>query len=226
MMGEQSDVREQIVEIYRQRAGNYDLTANLYYFLGYPEWKYRRLTIERLQLSQGDTVVEIGCGTGLNFGLVQERIGPEGKLIGVDLTDAMLAQARERIERKGWDNVELVHQDASQFDFPQGIDGIYSTLALSLIPDAPDVILRSARALKNGGRWSLLDFEIPSKWPRWLVDAVMLIIRPFTPIEEWRSRKPWREIQTAMEAALGEARLEYYYMGTTYLMSGEAEISG
>ncbi len=219
-MSTNSDLRKEIVAIYRKRAENYDFTANLYYMIGYPEWKYRRLTIDRLQLEPGDHVVEIGCGTGLNFGLVQERIGPAGKLIGIDLTDAMLARARARVERKGWENVELINADAATYEFPANLDGVYSTFALSLIPEAPEIISRSAASLKGEGRWSLLDFEIPAIWPAWLVNAMLFLIKPFTPTDDWMSRKPWPEIQTAMEVALKQPEKESFYLGTTYLMSG------
>jgi demethylmenaquinone methyltransferase/2-methoxy-6-polyprenyl-1,4-benzoquinol methylase len=94
--------REEVLGVYRKRARHYNLTANAYYLLGFREWAYRKRAIEALGLQRGDTVVEIGCGTGLNFGLLEERIGPEGRLIGVDLTDAMLAGARTRIEASGW----------------------------------------------------------------------------------------------------------------------------
>lgn len=215
-----TDLRERIVDIYRKRADNYDFTANLYYLIGYPEWKYRRWTINRLNLDPGDTVLEIGCGTGLNFGLVEERIGPAGKLIGIDLTDAMLAQAHARIEREGWENVDLIHQDAAKYEFPSNLDAIYSTFALSLVPEAPEIINKSARSLKSDSRWSLLDFEIPGKWPNWLVNSMLFLIKPFTPTDDWMARKPWPEIQSAMEAALRQPIKETYYLNITYLMSG------
>jgi len=57
----------QIIQLYRKRAANYDWSANLYYLIGFREFKYRKMAIQQLQLQVGDTVVEIGCGTGLNF---------------------------------------------------------------------------------------------------------------------------------------------------------------
>jgi demethylmenaquinone methyltransferase/2-methoxy-6-polyprenyl-1,4-benzoquinol methylase len=222
-MSVERDVRQEIVEIYRKRAANYDLTANLYYLIGYPEWRYRNITVERLNLSPGDTVVELGCGTGLNFGLVQEHIGQEGKLIGVDLTDAMLEQAQQRVDRQGWQNVELIRQDVAQYKFPQGVDAIYSTFALSLIPEAPAVISRAASALADDGYWSLLDFEIPARWPDWLVDAMLLLVKPFTPTEDWVGRKPWPEIKAAMRQELTDLKEENYYLGMTYIMSGRPD---
>jgi demethylmenaquinone methyltransferase/2-methoxy-6-polyprenyl-1,4-benzoquinol methylase len=57
--------------------------------IGFPD---RKRAVRALNLQRGDTVVDIGCGTGLNFPLLQGAIGPEGTIVGVDLTDAMLSQ--------------------------------------------------------------------------------------------------------------------------------------
>jgi demethylmenaquinone methyltransferase/2-methoxy-6-polyprenyl-1,4-benzoquinol methylase len=56
----------------------------------------------------GETVLDVGCGTGLNFGSIQDRIGPSGLLIGIDLCPAMLARARARADAADWDNVVLI----------------------------------------------------------------------------------------------------------------------
>ena len=74
---------EEVNEVYRRRARFYDWSVNTYYLIGFRWWAYRRRAIAALQLGRGATVVEIGCGTGLNFGLVQQRIGPTGRLFGV-----------------------------------------------------------------------------------------------------------------------------------------------
>ena len=69
----------QIINTYRKYADKYDFAVKLYPLLGIKIGKYRKMTIDVLELSKGDTVVEFGCGTGLNFSLVLEKIGPEGK---------------------------------------------------------------------------------------------------------------------------------------------------
>ena len=97
----------------------------------------------------------MACGTGLNFSLLEDAIGPEGRIVGVDLTDAMLDQAQSRIERNGWSNVSLVEADAAEFDFPTGVDAILSTYALTQVPECRDVIARGAAALSEGGRWAV-----------------------------------------------------------------------
>ena len=86
---------EEIVDLYRRQAKHYDFVTQLYYLAGFRVWAYRKAAINALALRRGDTVVEFGCGTGLNFGLLEKEIGTEGRIIGVDLTDAMLSRARK-----------------------------------------------------------------------------------------------------------------------------------
>jgi ubiquinone/menaquinone biosynthesis C-methylase UbiE len=59
--------KEEILQLYRKRASGYDITANLYYLVGFREQAYRKKAVKAFNLYEDDTVVEIGCGTGLNF---------------------------------------------------------------------------------------------------------------------------------------------------------------
>ncbi len=71
---------KEIINLYRLRAGRYDFTANLYYLIGYRELAYRKRAVDALGLLPGDTVVEIACGTGLNFPLLECAVGPSGQI--------------------------------------------------------------------------------------------------------------------------------------------------
>ncbi len=133
--------KEEIVSIYRKRAKYYDFTANLYYLFGFREQAYRKKAVVALTLMPGDVVVEIGCGTGLNFHLLQNVIGPNGKIIGVDMTDEMLKQAQQRVEENGWSNVELVKSDAAIFQFPLEIDGVI-LLCLQILTKLLKMVVR------------------------------------------------------------------------------------
>ena len=216
-----TSLRKQIIQLYRQRAGNYDFTANLYYLIGYPEWKYRRIAVDALGLKPGNTVIEIACGTGLNFELYQKAIGPTGKIIGVDLTDAMLGQAKQRIEKHAWENVELVHSDALAYPFPTGVDGIISTYALSLIPEAPVILERAIQALKPGGRLSLIELQIPDDWPQWMTAVGLWLTGPFAITDEWLAHRPWKDIRQKIQSGLDDIQIEEKYLRTTYIISGK-----
>ncbi|MCH8566268.1 methyltransferase domain-containing protein [Nesterenkonia sp. LB17] len=73
----------------------------------------RRRLIESLALREGDQVLDLGCGTGLNFGPLQNRVGLRGVIVGIDRSAQMLVQARKRAQRHGWDNVILIQADAT-----------------------------------------------------------------------------------------------------------------
>jgi len=91
------------------------------YLLG-NEKRLRRETIGSLRLQPGQTVLDVGCGTGRNFPLILEKIGSTGKLTGVDYTSDMLAHAQERVKREGWKNVELIQGDAVRIELGRKFD--------------------------------------------------------------------------------------------------------
>ncbi|NOY25127.1 MAG: methyltransferase domain-containing protein [Oligoflexia bacterium] len=209
-----------VTEVYGRRAAHYDLTSKLYYGIGFREIAYRHRAVRALQLAPGDTVVEIGCGTGQNLAQLQTEVGPMGHIIGVDLTDAMLDQARLRVARNGWENVELVNCDAADFDFPSGNNGIFSTLALSLSPRCGEVIRKGAASLAPGGRWSVMDMKVPGGRLAGLVPLMMPILRPFAVDEDAIQRRPWEEIQHAMRTSLDGVSVNEGFLGMIFQATG------
>jgi demethylmenaquinone methyltransferase/2-methoxy-6-polyprenyl-1,4-benzoquinol methylase len=165
-------------------------------------------------------VIDIACGTGLNFPLIEEAIGPGGRIVGVDLTDAMLARARDRIETSGWSNISLVQADAADFEFPTGVDAILSTYALSQVPECADVIAHGAAALSGRGRWVVLDLKLPDNTPRLLAQLGTAIVRHFASIDEWIVRRPWEAIRAAMQEELADVSWAELCFGTAFLAAG------
>jgi ubiquinone/menaquinone biosynthesis C-methylase UbiE len=219
-VSETDRARERLIETYRKKARHYDLTSRLYPVPGYPQPSQRRRVLEALRLSPGDTVVDIACGTGLNFPLIQSAIGPAGRIVGVDLTDAMLAGAQDRVEKRGWSNVSLVQADVSEFEFPDEVDAILSTYALSQVPDCPEVIANGAAALSADGRWAVLDLKVPTRTPRWLTRLGIAAVQPFASIDQWVARRPWETTRAAMQAELTDFSWTELFFGTAFLAAG------
>jgi demethylmenaquinone methyltransferase/2-methoxy-6-polyprenyl-1,4-benzoquinol methylase len=212
--------REHLIDTYRKKAKHYDITSRFYPVPGYPQRAQRLRAAQALGLRPGDTVVDIACGTGLNFPLLEEVIGPDGRIVGVDLTDAMLARAQARIEANGWSNISLVQADAADFDFPTQVDAILSTYALSQVPECAEVIAHGAAALSGGGHWVVLDLKVPDTTPRWLAQLGTAIVRPFAFIDQWIMRRPWEAIRAAMQEELADVSWTELFFGTAFLAAG------
>ena len=117
---------------------------------------WRAMAADALHLSPGDTVVEMGCGTGANLPALRERVGPEGRVVGIDLTPGMLRQARERVERRGWDNVHVCRADATRPPV-EGVDAILESFVVGLLPDPAAAVACWVDAVVPGGRVALLE---------------------------------------------------------------------
>jgi ubiquinone/menaquinone biosynthesis C-methylase UbiE len=212
-----------LISLYRKRAERYDGSALLLYFVGFRHWSYRKRAIQSLALNHGDTVVDLGCGTGLNFSLLQEQVGPRGSIIGVDLTDAMLDEAMARIAAQGWSNVELVKSDAADYVFPSTVQGILSTFALTLVPEFDEVIRNGAPALLQGKRFVILDFKRPSGWfmNKAAPFLAKLLTGPFGGTLDMASRKPWQ----SLKKHLSLIQFTNLYLGGAYIAVGEKAAS-
>lgn len=212
-MSQVDSTHERLIATYRKKAKHYNITSRLYPVPGYPQQAQRRRAVRALGLREGDAVVDVACGTGQNFPLLEQAIGSEGRIVGVDLTDAMLAQAQQRVEDNGWSNVSLAQTDAATFEFPTDVDAILSTYALSHLPEPGAVIAHGAAALRPGGRWVVLDLKAPDRAPRRLA-------RPFGSIDEWIARRPWEALRRAMQDELSDFSWTELCFGTAFLAVG------
>ena len=215
-----NSLQDYIIQTYRKRAANYDYTANLYYLFGYREWAYRRIAIQALKLQTGDTVLELACGTGINFPLFQRYIGPSGRIIGVDITDAMLEQAKKRVATQGWKNVSLIQHDASTYKIPSDVNAVFSSYALSIFPDTKRVLTNIANSLTTEGRLTLIELQIPKFWHWRLASAAVALMKPFAVTEEWVARRPWKTIRNTINEKFDNVEVTEHFFGLTYIISG------
>ena len=123
----------------------------------------RRAAIEKLDLQPGETVIDIACGTGLSFALIQERIGPEGRLIGLDLSDAMLEKAKDRCAEHGWANVELACGPVEEVEIPGLADAAVFVLTHDVL-QSPAGLANVVGSLKPGGRVAVGSAKHPPRW--------------------------------------------------------------
>ena len=120
----------------------------------------RQELIDSLEISAGDRVVELGCGTGSSLERIGEKIGSLASLQMVDLCPALLDLARQRAAR--YANVQVVEADATFWQPDEPVDIVFLSYALTMIPDWSAVIANAHAMLRPGGRIGLVDFHLPT----------------------------------------------------------------
>lgn len=121
---------------------------------------YRRQTVARLAPTAGEVILDVGCGTGLNFAAIEGAIGPNGRLIGIELNPRMLDQARARMERHGWTNAELIQADVAEADIPVTADGallcaVHDVMRQpAAIANVLDHLRARGRIVAGGPKWA------------------------------------------------------------------------
>lgn len=161
----------------------YDLIAGIYDQFSKRSYKKpRKILVQKLDIKHGETILHIGCGTGLSFQFIKDKIGDEGLLIGIDVSQNMLAQAQKKVRKNNWQNVHLIHADACDLS-PELlkehisedviIDHVIGELSFSVMPAWQSVMEKAVNLLKHGGKLGVLDGHRPRK--DWLNTALNLL---------------------------------------------------
>ena len=145
---------DRVREFYGQWAHLYDRLATA---PGVRSW--RRRAAAALDLSPGDTVVEMGCGTGANVPFLREQVGPDGRVVGIDVTRPLLDRARERAAEAGWTNAHVCAGDATQPPVSGPVDAVLGTFVLGLFRDPAAVVDDWTDLCRPGGRVAVLNFQ-------------------------------------------------------------------
>jgi len=126
-------------------------------------------------IAEGETVLDLGSGGGIDVLLSARRVGPQGKAYGLDMTDEMLALARENAAKAGVTNVEFLKGEMEDMPLPDGeIDVIISNCVVNLSPDKDRVLAESFRVLKPGGRVAISDIVAHNEMPAELKRSIEL----------------------------------------------------
>ena len=169
------------IPAYCQDAARYDSRTERF-------GSYRRRAIDLLPLSEGDVVVDVGCGTGLCFEQLTSRVGPTGTVVGIEPAPEMRALAGSRIAHRGWSNVVLVGSPSESAEMPTADHALFCAVH-DVLQSAPalDRVLAHVRdgggVAATGGKWA----------PPWAVAVnatVMAVHSPF--IRDFRNfDRPW-----------------------------------
>ena len=170
-------------EAYRSQAGRYDRRTE-----AFQHWRER--LVARLPVRPGDTVLDVGCGTGLCLPLLHDKVGPTGRIVGIDASEDMLQVAADRVTTHGWDNVRLVAAPAERAPIEGPADAalfcavhdvLQSRAALGQVFEH----LRPGAAVAAGGGKS------PGPWLRHMRGWVHALHAPFV-ADFTGFDKPWR----------------------------------
>ncbi len=133
--------------------------------------------LQHLELAEGETVVDLGSGAGIDALIAGRAVGPRGRVIGVDMTPEMLEAARANATRSGADHVEFREGRLEQLPVDDAIvDAITSNCVINLVPDKSVVFAEIARVLRPGGRMVVSDIVLDGDLPDAVQKNVMAYV--------------------------------------------------
>ncbi len=192
---------------YHEHAGSYERDTAAFQ-------PYRRAVVEALPLRRGQVVLDVGCGTGLCCGLLREKVGPRGGVVGIEESPEMAAVAREHIAREGWGNVTLVLASAEDVQVGRTADAALFC-AVHDILQSPDALANIVATLRpgawvaaGGGKWAAPMMVA-------LNSMVSLLHAPYVRSFSGFDR-PWQHLEQLVE----DVQVREMAFGSGYVMTG------
>jgi ubiquinone/menaquinone biosynthesis C-methylase UbiE len=182
--------------------------------------RYREAVVEALPLRLGQVVLDVGSGTGLCCGMLRDKVGAQGRVVGIEESPQMAAVAREHIASEGWDNVTVVEAPAEDAEIAVTADAALFCAVHDILqsPDALRNVMSSlrpkARVAAGGGKWATP-----------LMVAVNTMVTslhaPYVRTFEGFG-KPWDHLEQLVE----DVRVREIGFGAGYIMTGTVPQSG
>jgi ubiquinone/menaquinone biosynthesis C-methylase UbiE len=200
--------RDAALAQYRRRASVYDWELALLEPI-------RRLAISKLALRPGNVVFDVGCGTGLSLSMLRQGVGPGGRIVGIEQSPEMVAQARWRVARARWACVTLMCSPVETADIRIRADAVLFHFTHDIL-QRPEAIANVICHLKPGGRVvaSGLKWAAPSLMRPLNLLVLPAALRSVTSLDGMD--QPWRLLQEQ----LGRMNVESRLLGGAYIASG------
>jgi ubiquinone/menaquinone biosynthesis C-methylase UbiE len=173
----------------------------------------RKRAVADLQLKPGQTVIDVGCGTGDSFARLIAAVGRDGRVVGVDQSRGMLEVATKRIEDEGWTNVEIIEAPVEEAELPDADAAIFFfTHDLVRTPAALDNVMT---AVRPGGRVVTAGMQRPSSWLARIALPAGLLMRRYITTNQGLSR-PWDLLADRLDDVTSES----LFLGAIYIVAG------
>jgi SAM-dependent methyltransferase len=196
-------------EAYHSEAGRYDRRTD-----AFRQW--RELLIQQLPVRRGDTVLDVGCGTGLCLPLLQQKVGPTGTIIGIDASEQMLQVAADRVAEHGWDNVRLIASPVATAPIAATADAAVFCAVHDLM-QCPTAMGNVFDHLRPGAPVAAAGGKLPGPWMwplrTWITQLHAPFINDFTGFD-----KPWRQLARHVP----DLQVRELAFGAGYLALGHA----
>ena len=180
--------------------------------------RYRRAIVDALPVRRGQVVLDVGCGTGLCCGLLRDKVGSEGGVVGIEESPEMAAVAREHIAEEGWGNVTVVQSPAEDAEIAVAADAALFC-AVHDILQSPEALRNVVGSLRPGAWRSASASQPLSGAPAMLAVNIQarMLHAPFVSSFEGFDR-PWHHLERLVE----DVDVREVAFGSGYIMTGKA----
>lgn len=175
---------------------------------------YRKKAIASLNLTGNSIVLDVACGTGLNFKIIESYLRNDGRLVGVDLSPGVLKAAERQIIKRKWTNIELVNMSITDYEPGILFDAALCTFAMEIMPDYGAAVDKIFHLLKPEGKFAVIGMRLSSRMPYKLGNPFM----------EWFSRKfgaidLHQDVAAYIKSKCNEVDYEECFGGFYYILS-------